>query len=54
VGFFISNELLPVPDDEAVAHAFFDIATERVPIPRNGGEALRALIEKYQQVGGVG
>ena len=46
-GFFISNELLPVPDAEAVAHALFDIATRRVPVPRNG-EEMCTLIEKYQ------
>jgi hypothetical protein len=46
-GFFISNELLPMPDVEAVAHALFDIATRRQPIPRNG-KALCALIDKYQ------
>jgi hypothetical protein len=47
-GFFISDELLPVPDVEAVAHVLFDIATRRQPVPRNG-KALCALIEKYQQ-----
>jgi len=46
-GFFISNELLPVPDVEAVAHALFDIATRREPVPRNG-EEMCALIERYQ------
>ena len=46
-GFFISDELLPVPDVEVVAHALFDIATRRVPVPRNG-EEMCALIEKYQ------
>jgi hypothetical protein len=46
-GFFISDELLPVPDVEAVVHALFDIATRRQPVPRNG-EAMCALIEKYQ------
>ena len=46
-GFFISNELLPVPDVEAVAHALFDIATRREPVPHNGA-ALCVLIEKYQ------
>jgi len=46
-GFFISDELLPVPEVEAVAHALFDIATRREPVPRNG-KALCALIEKYQ------
>src|SRR5262249_18823984 len=35
-GFFISEELLPVPDVEAVAHALFDISTKREPVPRNG------------------
>jgi len=46
-GFFISDELLPVPDVESVAHALFDIATRREPVPRNG-EEMCALIEKYQ------
>jgi hypothetical protein len=45
-GFFISDELLPVPDVEAVAHALFDIATRREPVPR-GGEAMGVLIKKY-------
>jgi hypothetical protein len=49
VGFFISNHLLPVPDAEAIAHALFDIATGREPIPRDG-EALHALLEKYQEL----
>jgi len=48
-GFFISSELPPVPDVEAVAHALFDIATRRVPVPRNG-EEMCALIEKYQDL----
>jgi hypothetical protein len=47
VGFFIPSQILPVPDSEAIAHALFDIATARVPIPRNGA-AMCALIEKYQ------
>ena len=46
-GFFISNELPPVPDVEVVAHGLFDIATRRVPVPRNG-EEMCTLIEKYQ------
>jgi hypothetical protein len=46
-GFLISDELPPVPDVEAVAHALFDIATKRVPVPRDG-KAMCALIEKYQ------
>jgi hypothetical protein len=47
VGIFIANHLPPVPDIEAVAHALFDIATKREPIPPNGA-AMCALIEKYQ------
>src|SRR5262249_61449910 len=46
-GFFISNDLLPVPDVEAVAHALFDIATRREPVTRNSSE-MCALIERYQ------
>ena len=45
-GFFIPTQALPVPDAESVAHALFEIATGREPIP-HGGEALGALIEKY-------
>jgi hypothetical protein len=44
-GFFINAVLLPVPDDEAVAHALFEIATGREAAPNC--EALRALVEKY-------
>jgi hypothetical protein len=48
-GFFVPSQVLPVPDAEAVAHALFDIATEREPMPRNRG-AMHALIEKYQEL----
>jgi hypothetical protein len=45
-GLFISSQLPPVPDVEAIAHALFDVATEREPIPRDG-KAMLALIRKY-------
>jgi len=48
IGFFLANHLVPVPDAEAVAHALFDVASERVPIPRNG-QALHALLKKYEE-----
>ena len=35
------------PDDEAFAHALFEVAVGREAIPPDS-EALRALIEKYK------
>jgi hypothetical protein len=37
---------LPIPDDEAVAHSLFDVATESMEMPPNS-RALSALIDKY-------
>jgi hypothetical protein len=48
-GFYIYADALPVPDDEAVCHALFEVATRREAVPPNG-EALLALIEKYNAV----
>jgi hypothetical protein len=45
-GFYLNADLIPVPDDETIAHALFDVATRREPMPRNTG-ALNALIAKY-------
>jgi hypothetical protein len=44
--FYLSNHLLPVPDDEAVAHALYEVAMQHEPVPPNG-DALWALIKKY-------
>jgi hypothetical protein len=45
-GFYLNADLIPVPNDEAIAHVLFDVATRREPMPRNGW-ALNALIAKY-------
>jgi hypothetical protein len=45
-GFYLNADLLPVPDDEAVAHALFEVAAGREAVPP-GGAGRRALIEKY-------
>jgi hypothetical protein len=45
IGFFLNAALLPVPDDEAVAHALFDVATQREPVPPRDRATLIALIE---------
>jgi hypothetical protein len=42
----ISADLLPLPDDEAVAHALFEVAMEREAMPPDRA-ALCALAEKY-------
>ena len=44
--FYLSNDLLPVPDDEAAAHALFEVAMQREAVPPDR-QALCALIEKY-------
>jgi hypothetical protein len=46
VGFHLNAELLPVPDDEAIAHALFEVAVGHEPVPRDQ-QARFALIEKY-------
>jgi hypothetical protein len=43
---WFESRLWPVPDAESVAHAFFEVACDREPLPKFGGE-LRALIGKY-------
>jgi hypothetical protein len=45
-GFYFNTALLPVPDDEALIHAIFEIAARREPVPGNM-QALNALREKY-------
>jgi hypothetical protein len=49
---FINDELLPLPDNEAVAHALFEVAVQREPVPPNV-ETLNTLIEKYLASGTV-
>src|SRR5262249_4623947 len=43
---YLNADVLRVPDDEAVAHALFEVAMRREAVPRHG-EALCALINKY-------
>jgi hypothetical protein len=45
-GLYLSIDLLPVPDDEATAHALFEAAVGREAVPKDDN-ALRALAEKY-------
>ena len=51
--YYLGNDLLPVPDGEATAHALFEVAIGREPVPPDGA-AFRALIEKYSVCTGVG
>jgi hypothetical protein len=46
-GNFLGTNFLPVPDDEATVHMWFEVAMQREPVPPDD-EALRALIEKYK------
>jgi hypothetical protein len=46
LGFCLEVGLLPLPDDEGVGHALFEIGMKREPMPPNWG-ALADLIEKY-------
>jgi hypothetical protein len=46
-GFYFNTELLPLlPDDEAVAHALFEVAVRHETVPRNP-QAFSALVDKY-------
>jgi hypothetical protein len=49
-GFYLNADMVPVPDNEAIAHALFEVASGREPMPRNGW-ALNALITKYANRG---
>ncbi len=49
VGFYLNADWLPVPDDEAIAHTIFEIATHNEQIPSNGKE-MNALITKYSAI----
>src|SRR5262245_44264652 len=42
----LNTDLLPLSDDEAAAHALFEIAARREAVPPNSA-ALRSLIERY-------
>jgi hypothetical protein len=46
LGFDLTTALLPLPDDEALIHAMFEIASKREPAPTTM-PALNALREKY-------
>jgi len=46
VGAVLDTCFLPVPDDEAIAHMWFEVAMGRETVPRND-EALRMLVKKY-------
>jgi hypothetical protein len=46
----LSVDLLPVPDDEAVLHALFEVGRGREAAPRDR-EAFSTLIKKYQVSG---
>jgi hypothetical protein len=45
-GFYLNTALLPVPDDEALILAMFEIAARREPVPGNM-QAFTALRDKY-------
>jgi hypothetical protein len=45
-GFYLNTALLPVPDDEALIHAMFEIAARREPAPATM-QAFCALRDKY-------
>src|SRR5262245_22855677 len=44
---YLTADALPVPDDEALIHALFEVAAEREALPPDV-EARHALIAKYQ------
>jgi hypothetical protein len=48
--FYLNAALWPVPDDDAIAHALFDIATRQQAQPQNAAERA-ALVEKYHAAG---
>ena len=47
----VDVELLPIPDDEATAHALFEAAMGREHLPPDP-QALRELSKKYSMRGG--
>jgi hypothetical protein len=48
---YLNADWLPLPDNEAVAHALFDVGVGHEPVPRDR-QALCALVEKYTAHGG--
>jgi hypothetical protein len=46
-GFYLNAALWPVPDDDAIAHALFDVATRQQAVPQGSAERA-ALVEKYR------
>jgi hypothetical protein len=44
--FCLDDDLLPLPDDEAVAHALFEVAVGREAVPADR-QALCTLLKKY-------
>jgi hypothetical protein len=46
-GFYLNADLWPVPDDDAIAHALFDVATRQQAVPQGSAERA-ALVEKYR------
>jgi hypothetical protein len=51
-GFYLNADLWPVPDDDAIAHALFDVATRQQAVPQGSAERA-ALIAKYCPSGRV-
>ena len=47
---FLDANFLPLPDDEAVVHALFEVGMGREAVPRDR-QALRTLSKKYQASG---
>jgi hypothetical protein len=45
--FYLNTDALPVPDDEAIIHALFEVAAGREAMPPDV-EAFHALIAKYR------
>jgi hypothetical protein len=45
-GFYLNTNLIPVPDDEALIHAMFEIASRREPAPATM-QSFCALRDKY-------
>ena len=50
---FLDANFLPLPDDEAVAHALFEVAVGREVVPPDR-QALCTLIKKYTVHGSQG
>jgi hypothetical protein len=44
--FYLNADFFPIPDDEAVVHALFEVAAKREPLPRDR-YTLHALVDRY-------